>query len=51
MTEYTTIAIPKNLKQKINNIIKQKQELGYRSANEFALDAIRRRLEEIEKTH
>ena len=49
--EYTSTAIPKKLKERINNIIKSRKELGYRSVNEFVLDAIRRRLEEIEKIH
>lgn len=39
----------KNLVAKIEKIIKN-EELGYASISEFVKDAIRRRLEEIEKT-
>jgi len=49
--QYTSTALPKKLKERISNIIKQRKELGYRSVNEFVLDAVRRRLEEIERTH
>jgi len=43
------IAIPLGMWKKVENIINEKGDLGYRSVSEFVIDTIRRRLEEIEK--
>jgi len=46
---YRSLRIPENLVAKIEKII-GREELGYASISEFVKDAVRRRLEEIEKT-
>lgn len=45
---YRSLRIPENLVAKIEKMI-GKEERGYASISEFVKDAIRRRLEEIEK--
>ena len=45
-TEYTNIKVPKELAKKVKPIAKK---LGYRSVTEFSLDAIRRRVEQLEE--
>jgi metal-responsive CopG/Arc/MetJ family transcriptional regulator len=46
---YKTTALPVELYEKIEKLIKAYPEKGYRSVLEFVIDAVRRRLEEIEK--
>ena len=45
---YTKVAIPKDLAVKIRSLI-ENSNLGYRSVQEFVIDATRRRLEELDK--
>lgn len=47
-TKYTKVAIPIDLFEKIRDIL-SRTNLGYRSVNEFIIDATRRRVEEIER--
>jgi len=44
--DYTTVSIPKNLAERVREILTR---AGYQSFAEFVRDAARRRLEEIEK--
>ncbi len=46
--KYRTVAIPEDLYKKCEEIVKN-GILGYSSVSEFVKDAVRRRLEEIEK--
>ena len=41
MTKYTSISIPVELFEQVNQIIEQKEELGYRKPTEFIKEAIR----------
>lgn len=45
--EYTTIKVPKSLMDYVDKKIVGK--LGYRNRSEFVIEAIRRRIEEVEK--
>lgn len=45
---YRHVSLPEDLVRRIERIIK-KEKYGYQSIAEFVKDAIRRRLEEIEK--
>ncbi len=45
---YAKVALPKELFKKIEELIEE-TDLGYRSVNEFVVDAVRRRVEELEK--
>ena len=49
MTDYTSIALPKALKNEIQRIIKEYPEYGYTSVAEFCKDAIRTKISDIEK--
>ncbi len=46
---YFNPALPEEMKQQIDKIIFGRKELGYKSVSEFVKDAVRRRIEEIEK--
>jgi len=45
---YSNVSIPTELFKEVEKIVKDKF-LGYRSASEFVIEAVRRRVEEIEK--
>ncbi len=45
---YTTLSIPTELRKRVEGII-GRGRAGYTSFSEFAKDAIRRRLEELER--
>lgn len=47
MRKYQTISLPKNLSQKIQELINKHPELGYTSIAEFVKEAIRTRLEKL----
>ena len=49
MPNYRTVRVPEELVETVLNIIKENKELGYRSHSEFIIEAIRRRVEEINK--
>ena len=49
MSEYRTIALPKEIVEVISKLIEEHPELGYRSVPEFVKECIRRRLEDFEK--
>lgn len=44
--DYTTVNIPNHLAEKVREVMKG---AGYQNLAEFARDAVRRRLEEIER--
>ena len=46
---YKTTALPVELYEKIEKLIRSYPEFGYRSVMEFVADAVRRRLEELEE--
>jgi len=46
--KYRTVALPEDLYRKCEEVVKS-GKLGYTSISEFVKDAVRRRLEEIEK--
>jgi len=46
---YKTIQIPRELVDHIRRVIDARKELGYVSVKGFVEDAIRRRLEQLEK--
>ena len=45
---YRSVSIPEELVEKARKLIIE-QRLGYRSVSEFIIDALRRRIEELEK--
>lgn len=47
MTKYSTISIPKELHEEIEELIKKNPGLGYTSVAELCKEAIRLRLSEI----
>lgn len=49
MSDYRSVKIPNEVVEKIIKLIKKHKELGYRSHSEFVNEAVRRRLEDIEK--
>jgi len=44
------ISIRKELLAEVDRIIEERKHLGYKSKADFVADAVRRRIEEIEKT-
>jgi hypothetical protein len=46
---YTTVRLPKELMQEIDDLIKRRVR-GYKSRSEFIKEAIRRRLDEVQAT-
>ena len=49
MSEYRTIALPKEIVEKIEELIEKHRELGYKSVPEFVKECIRRRLEDFDQ--
>ncbi|MFX1399406.1 MAG: ribbon-helix-helix domain-containing protein [Promethearchaeota archaeon] len=47
MTQYRTVKLPEDLLNGVRDFIEENNDLGYRSASEFVIDATRRRLEEL----
>ena len=46
---YDSVNLPSGLYSKVKTLIKYRDELGYRSVTEFVAEAVRKRVEEIEK--
>ena len=46
---YRTVRLPEELVNEIERVIKKHKKYGYRSIAEFVAEAVRRRIEEIEK--
>jgi len=46
---YSVVSVPKSVMNKVKQLLEEEQITGYRNPTEFVLDAIRRRIEEIEK--
>ena len=47
---YDSVNLPSGLYAKVKALIKSSTDLGYRSITEFVAEAVRKRVEEIEKT-
>ncbi len=48
---YDSVNLPSGLYNKVKALVACRDDLGYRSVTEFVADAVRKRTEEIEKTH
>lgn len=48
---YDSVNLPSGLYINVKKLVKTKTDLGYRSVTEFVAEAVRRRIEEIEKTY
>ena len=46
---YRTVKLPEELVNEIERLMKKHRRLGYRTIAEFVVDAVRRRIEELEK--
>ena len=46
---YDSVNLPSGLYAKVRTLVKYRDELGYRSITEFVAEAVRKRVEEIEK--
>jgi len=46
---YLNYSLPRELAERVQKLIKKRKDLGYTSVSEFAKDAIRRLLVEVEK--
>ena len=51
MVEYKNIPLKKEFAERIQRLIEQNPDLGFRSVTQFLEDAARRRLEELEKQY
>ena len=49
MPRWAKVAIPSEVYDRIEDLIKRRPDLGYLSVPSFVLDASRRRLEELER--
>ena len=46
---YDSVNLPSGLYAKVKKLVKTKSDLGYRSVTEFVAEAVRKRIEEIER--
>jgi hypothetical protein len=46
---YDSVNLPSGLYNKVKTLVKNREDLGYRSVTEFVAEAVRKRVEEIEK--
>jgi len=46
---WTYVNIPTDLARRARDIIEERKELGYNSLSSFVTDAVRRRVEELER--
>ncbi len=46
---YDSVNLPSGLYNKVKALVKHRTDLGYRSITEFVAEAVRKRVEEIEK--
>lgn len=46
---YDSVNLPSGLYQKVKALVKKRGDLGYRSVTEFVAEAVRKRVEEIER--
>ena len=46
---YDSVNLPSGLYIKVKTLVKSRKDLGYRSVTEFVAEAVRKRIEEIEK--
>jgi len=51
MPNYRTVRVPEELVYTVLKIIKENEELGYRTHSEFIIEAIRRRVEEFKRNN
>lgn len=47
--KYTSVQVPSKIIQKISSLIENESDFMYRSPSEFVIEAVRLRLEAIEK--
>ena len=47
---YDSVNLPSGLYNKVKKLVRNRKDLGYRSITEFVAEAVRKRLEEIEKS-
>ena len=50
VTGYDSVNLPSGLYRKVKTVVKNRNELGYRSITEFVAEAVRNRLTEIGET-
>ena len=48
---YDSVNLPSGLYNKVKTLIERRKDLGYRSITEFVAEAVRKRVEEVEKTN
>lgn len=48
-SDWKTVPVPAPLYERVKSLIVERRELGYTAISSFVSDAVRRRLEEIEK--
>ena len=46
---YDSVNLPSGLYNKVKALIERREDLGYRSITEFVAEAVRKRVEEIER--
>jgi len=46
---YDSVNLPSGLYDKVKSLVKARVDLGYRSITEFVAEAVRKRIEEIER--
>jgi len=46
---YNSVDLPSGLYTNVKNLIKTRNDLGYRSVTEFVAESVRKRVEEIER--
>jgi Arc/MetJ-type ribon-helix-helix transcriptional regulator len=46
---YDSVNLPTGLYVKVKSLVKNREDLGYRSVTEFVAEAVRKRTEEIER--
>lgn len=46
---YDSVNLPSGLYQKVKDLVKKRTDLGYRSVTELVAEAVRKRVEEIER--
>lgn len=50
MVEYANIKIPRAFFEKMQDFFEDNPECGYRNPSEFAMESIRQKFEELQKT-
>lgn len=45
------MSVPKDMSERIERIMQENPDLGYKSVSDFVVDASRKRIEQLEKRH